>query len=267
MARPMTGRWLSIEEGEGPIVATAIHDGHLLRDDVAALTALTDAERLREEDPFTAEWTAVAGTRLVPSASRFEVDLNRPRDGAVYMEPGDAWGLQLWRNRPPGPMVEASLARYDEFYAELDRVLGALRERFDGFVVLDLHSYNHRRGGPGAPPDDPELNPQINVGTGSMDRRLWGPLAERFMADLAAYDFPGGRLDVRENVKFSGGHMSRWIHERYPDSGCCLAIEHKKFFMDEWTGEPDESVIAAIAGALGATVPGLIESLSEMGAR
>ncbi len=260
----MTGGWLTIEEGEGPIVATAIHDGHLLRHNVAALTALTDAERLREEDPFTAAWTAVAGTRLIPSASRFEVDLNRPRDGAVYIEPGDAWGLRLWKARPPRSMVDASLARYDEFYAEFSRVLRRVQARCGRFVVLDLHSYNHRRGGPDAPPDDPEANPQINVGTGSMDRLLWGALVERFMADLAAHDFPGGPLDVRENVRFRGGHMSKWIHSSFPGSGCCLAIEHKKFFMNEWTGEPDAAAIAAIGSALRAAVPGLIESLSKM---
>ena len=29
--------------------------------------------------------------------SRFEADLNRPRDRAVYLTPADAWGHQVWR--------------------------------------------------------------------------------------------------------------------------------------------------------------------------
>ena len=45
-----------ISEGDGPIIATAIHAGHSLRPEVAALTALTDEQRLREEDPFTDRW-------------------------------------------------------------------------------------------------------------------------------------------------------------------------------------------------------------------
>ena len=55
---------------------------------------------------------------------------------------------------------------------------------------------------------------------------------------------------MRENVRFKGGYMSRWINERYAGRGCALAIEMKKIFMDEWTGEVDEAVLAAIGDAL-----------------
>jgi hypothetical protein len=41
-------------------------------------------------------------------------------------------------------------------------------------------------------------------------------------------------------VKFTGGYMSRWLNSRYPDRLICLAIEFKKIFMDEWTGELDQ---------------------------
>ncbi len=89
----MTSEWLEVAEGQEPIVATAIHDGHELRPDVANLVALSDSDRLREEDPFTGIWTTIVGSRMVCSRSRFEVDLNRPRATAVYKKPEDAWGL------------------------------------------------------------------------------------------------------------------------------------------------------------------------------
>ena len=61
----------------------------------------------------------------------------------------------------------------------------------------------------------------------------------------------GGReLDVRENVKFRGGYLSWWIHEHYPEQGLALAIEVKKFFMDEWTGAPNHELIADLKVAL-----------------
>ncbi len=62
-----------------PVVATAIHAGHDLRPAVASCTALDDATRLREEDPFTDHLTSVGGSTVVAHRSRFEVDLNRPR--------------------------------------------------------------------------------------------------------------------------------------------------------------------------------------------
>ena len=89
--------WQINYNDEGPLVATAIHNGHLLRDEIEELTALSDVERLREEDPFTGDWTTIANVQIVMQNSRFEVDLNRPRDKAVYIDPEDAWGLKLWK--------------------------------------------------------------------------------------------------------------------------------------------------------------------------
>jgi hypothetical protein len=139
-----------------------------------------------------------------------------------------------------------------------------LSDRHDRFVVYDLHSYNHRRAGPNEPPADRQSNPQVNVGTGTMDRHLWGPVVDRFMSELRRFDFPGGPLDVRENVRFRGGHFSQWIHHTFPTAGCCLAIEVKKFFMDEWTGHADPLLICAIREALRSTIPGVLEELAKV---
>lgn len=252
-------------EGDGPIVATAIHDGHALRDEVAERTALSDADRLREEDPYTGEWTKLAPTRLVATRSRFEVDLNRPREKAVYARPADAWGLDLWKEPLSDALIQRSLEEYDAFYAELSRVLTGIIGRFGGVVVLDLHTYNHRRGGPGGPEADPLLNPEVNVGTGTLDRRRWAPVVERCITDLRAHDFLGRSLDVRENVKFRGGDMSRRINQDFSGKACSIAIEFKKFFMDEWTGKLSPEDYEAIPQALEATLPGLLESLGPIG--
>ena len=250
--------------GEGPLVATAIHDGHVVRPEVAELLALDDAQRLREEDPFTAEWTTLAPTRVVGLRSRFEVDLNRPRDGALYLTPEQAWGLTVWRRTLPANVVAHSLAEYDAFYSLLRRLLDEKVHRHGRFVVFDIHSYNHRRDGPDAPPADPLANPEINVGTGTMPRWRWARLVDRFLNDLRSGDRAGARpLDVRENVRFRGGYLAKWVHGAYPNSGCAIAIEVKKFFMDEWTGRPDRDAIASIGHALSAAVPGLLEELAR----
>ena len=156
------------------VIATAIHAGHDLRPAVAARTALDDATRLREEDPFTDRLTAIGGSTVVAHRSRFEVDLNRPRERRVYRAPEDAWGLELWRRRRPTEEIERSRRLYDEFYAELGRRLDDGRAHADPFVVLDLHSYNHRRDGADAPPAPAATNPEVNVGTGALDRERWG---------------------------------------------------------------------------------------------
>jgi N-formylglutamate amidohydrolase len=238
-----------------------------VRAEVAELLGIDADERRREEDPFTAAWTAVGDNRVVAHRSRFEVDLNRPPEGAVYRTPEQAWGLEVWRRAPQAEVVERSMAIHRRFYARMGELFARLAEEHGRFVVYDLHSYNHRRGGPDAPPDDPEDNPQVNLGTGSLDRARWAPLVDRFLADLAAHDFRGRRLDVRENVRFRGGGFAQWAHATFPASACVLAIEWKKTFMDEWTGEPDEAELAEVPRALAATLPGVREELARLGGR
>ncbi len=253
-----------LHEGGGPLIATAIHDGHQLRSEVASLMVISDEDRLREEDPFTSLWTEMAGTQVVARRSRFEVDLNRSRDKAVYLTPEDAWGLTVWKQRPGDEIVQRSLEGYDRFYSAMQKLLTDIARTHGVFVVFDLHSYNHRRAGVNGPAASETDNPQINVGTGTMDRQKWAPVVDRFMAELRGFDFPGGRLDVRENVKFRGGNFVRWIHDSFPENGCGLAIEVKKFFMDEWTGVEDVQVVASLGKALRATVPGIHEELNKI---
>jgi len=253
-----------VTEGGGPIVACAVHAGSEVRRDVLALMALRRRQRFVEEDPYTDQLAEPAATKVVVHRSRFEVDMNRSRDRAVYRSPGDAWGLTVWRAPLPGPVRERSLRLHDRFYADLAGVLRRAGAGGRSFVVLDLHSYNHRRGGPAAPPADPAGNPEINIGTGSLDRDRWGSLVDRFAADLRSVDVAGRPLDVRENVRFRGGHLSRWVHATFPGQGCCLAVEVKKFFMDEHSGVIDEPVWVGVQAALAATVPGLLDGLETM---
>jgi hypothetical protein len=251
-----------LDRGTGPLVATAIHDGHEVRDEVARHMVLHEAIRLREEDPFTGRWTTVAPTRVVGTRSRFEVDLNRPRATAVYRRPEEAWGLEVWNGSLPDDVVERSLEEYDAFYAGLGNLYRDLAERHGRILVLDLHSYNYRREGPDGPPADPIENPQVNIGTGTMlDRARWAHLIDRFIDDLASFDFPGGKLDVRENVRFRGGACASWAHRTFPEAACVVSIEVKKFFMDEWTGEANEEMLDGIGEALGFAVQGALQEL------
>lgn len=261
----MTERIWRLHDGPGRFVATAIHDGAEVRGDVLRHMVLAEANRRREEDPYTAEWTNIAPIRVVGLRSRFEVDLNRPRAQAVYRTPEDCWGLRVWSDELPEEVAQESLLEYDAFYQALFELYDRLAQQHRKFVVYDLHTYNHRRGGPDGPIADEAKNPQVNVGTGTIkDRSQWAGVIDRFKHDLGNYDFPGGKLDVRENVRFFGGNHPRWAHETFPESACVLAIEFKKFFMDEWSGEADQALVEAIGNALASTVPGVLEELSKV---
>ncbi len=250
-------------EGPGPVVAVALHDGHAVRAEVETLFAISEADRLREEDPYTGIWTAIAPTTIIAQRSRFEVDLNRPHERAVYRTPGEAWGLTVWNHPLPDDVYDRSRAIRTQFYETMDALLTRKIEQYGKLVIYELHTYCHHRLGPNEPFDDPQHNPQVNLGTAYNDPK-WRPVLDRFMSDLREHDFPGGKLDVRENIKFDGGYFAQWVGERFPTTICNLCIEFKKFFMDEWTGIADPKLLAAILVALESTLPGVLKELNRL---
>ena len=245
------------------VIATAIHAGHQVRPEIAELLALDDAGRLREEDPFTDQIAAAASSRVIVFRSRFEVDLNRRREEAVYSGAEQSWGLTVWKHPPPADVLSRSLDLYDAFYAELGRHLDRMAKR-GPFLLLDVHSYNHRRAADWRPARQEE-NPDVNVGTGSMDAR-WHPVVEALMANLSSSQVAGRPLDVRENVNFRGRELARWVHERYPGVGCAPALEFKKTFMDERTGTVDAEHVDSLALALKAAAVSAVTALRRVAA-
>ena len=255
------GPYWEMRLGGGPLVGVALHAGHNLRSEIVPLLAIDEAQRFREEDPYCDFWTQVCSNQVLTIRSRFEVDLNRSRDQAIYRTAEESWGIQVWRNPPDQSVISESLAEHDRFYESLEKALRNIEKHCGRFVVLDFHSYNHRREGPDAPPAEPELHPEINIGTGSMNRPLWAGVVDGFMDAVRKFDFMGRHLDIRENVNFRGRYLAQFVHDRFPESGCVLAVEVKKFFMDEWTGMAD---IRQVAGLREAFRQGASRILSEV---
>ncbi len=240
-------RWWTVQRGAGPVIATAIHDGNGLRPEVAAAMKLPDLDRLREEDPFTASTILDVPNHVIAHVSRFEYDLNRGPDIAVYETLDQAWGLDVWHAPPDPALVRRSLDLHAAYYRMLGQLLDEVAAAHERFVLIDVHSYNHRRDGPDGAPTDPCKAPDVNIGTFSMPREHWAGVVDPLIEAMRGFEFNGRRLDVRENIAFEGkGEQTRFVHDRYPMRGCAIALEFKKFFMDEWSGEPDPVELGAM---------------------
>lgn len=247
----------------GPLVMAAIHAGHDVRPALRDWLAVADEDRRREEDPLTDFWLPLADTTIRVNRSRFEVDLNRPRERAVATEPADTWGMRIWKRPPPPTELEISLAMHDSFYGCISQLLDDLVESCGSVLVIDVHSYNHRRSDD-ARAADPCCNPDIDLGTTTLDRARFGPLAKRFAAVLRQGTLHGHRLDVRENVKYpGGGHFPEWIYQHYGRSVCTISVEYKKTFMDEWTSTADIAALHQLRTALAHAVQAAREELSR----
>ena len=128
----------------------------------------------------------------------------------------------MWHGQPERALVERSLAIHAAYYRMLGHYLDEIAAEHDRFVLLDVHSYNHRRDGPDGEPTAQDEAPDINIGTFSMPREQWAFLLDPLMEAMRDFDFNGRRLDVRENVAFQGkGEQTRFVHDRYPGTRLC----------------------------------------------
>ena len=226
-----------------------------MRNELLSRYALSQSERLREEDPFTASLIRGVPNQIVFHRSRFEIDLNRSREEAVYLRPEQAWGLTVWKDTLPAFEHDKSLMIHDDYYEMLGALLKTVERNHGEFVLLDVHSYNHRRAGPDRQ-TNPDAAPDINIGTFSMDRARWAHVVDPLMDHFKSFKVGGKQLDVRENIAFQGkGEQTRFVHEHFPETGCAIAVEFKKIFMDEWTGLPDKAVLGELRDAVTAAVP------------
>ncbi len=206
-----------------------------MREELLGRVQLQRKELAYEEDPGTDRIMDIGCSTITAARSRFEADLNRDRNRAIYQGPEDSWGLDLWSEPLEPEIVARSLEYYDAFYRVARELIERTIDAHGYCVVFDVHSYNHRRNGPMGDPAEIEGNPEVNLGTRSVDSARWGHVVQAFSEAVASLD-----LDVRENVKFMGGHFPTWVNEGFSGAGCALAIEFKKNYMDEWTGLTDE---------------------------
>lgn len=230
-------------------VFTAIHNGHYMPENFVNKLGISEATQLQEEDPYTDFFTKPSPSTIVNNVSRFWFDVNRNKQKAVYLKPEDAWGLPVRKQELTEDEIKNAYKEYDNFYKQAESFFDKIVKKHKKIIVFDLHSYNHQRKGINTEFDDPEKNPEIILGTSNMEENYFDAV-KKIQSKLLEYDFFGRKLDVRVNVKFPGGNFPRWFNAKYKQYGFCLAIEFKKIFMNEWTGELDKKVQFELKNAL-----------------
>ena len=154
-------------------VCGAVHNGHQFRKELWSNCLHTEYERWFEEDPCTKEFVKTHPIVIAGCDSRFEYDLNRDPENAIYE---DAWGKKLWKE-PLNPIhKKLSLEKHAAFYSVVQALISKLEELFGMVVVYDMHSYNWRRW-------DREV-PVINLGTSNIDNKRFGASVEEWRQSI-----------------------------------------------------------------------------------
>jgi hypothetical protein len=225
----------------------AIHAGSNVRDEILTAMKVSRADRYREEDPYTGHFIRDFPIRIIARDSRFEYDINRDRGKAIYETPQMAWGLEVWNQPLTSKDIEKSMTKYDEFHGLMDIVTAYLLKQNRYAVIFDVHSYNYQREEKVSWQMDEK--PVINIGTGPVNRELFGNVIDDLLGSLNGLSIAGHPISARENVVFKGGGLSRRLSPAYYDQLLILAIEFKKIFMDEWSGRLYEDTLGQLADA------------------
>lgn len=204
----------------------ALHAGHDVRPDVAQKMNINPADRRYEEDPHTEAFLQSFPIQIVARYSRFEYDPNRPLQSAVYTTPDTCWNLDVW-HRPQTEVEKAeSIAKHQELHGLMDIVADYLLQNSRYGILFDLHSYNYQRKGPVEWHVDPK--PVINLGTGPVNRGVFGDCLADFMNRLESFHIDDRRIYAAENEIFKGGHLARRLSRNHYDRLLVLAIELKR---------------------------------------
>jgi len=213
----------------------AMHAASRVRPELIDALAVSPEDRYREEDPYTDLFIQDFPIQIKSMDSRFEYDVNRDFEHAIYDEHKKTWGLRIWRRELTDEERKESLAKHQEFHDLMDIITDYLLRQNKYAVIFDIHSYCYQRERLNLWYEDEK--PEINVGTKAVNRARFGPLIDSFMNDLKIIDIDNRSIRVLENAIFNGGFLSRRLSAEYYDHLLVLALEFKKIFMDEWSGK------------------------------
>lgn len=228
-----------------PYLCGAVHDGHQFRKELWDNCLHSEYDRWFEEDPCTKEMVRSHPIVIAGCDSRFEYDLNRAPEVAIYE---DAWGKKLWRSPLLADQKQRSLDKHDNFYKVVHALVAQLEEMFGVLVVYDMHSYNWRRW-------DREV-PVINLGTMNVDNQRFGAQIESWRYSLSELVLPHAIQSTSNiNDTFQGnGYFLKFITANFKNT-LVLATEFKKIYCDERNGVIYPEVVRAIETQLRSRLP------------
>lgn len=201
----------------------AVHDGHQFRKELWDNCLHTEYERWFEEDPETKEMVKSHPIVIAGCDSRFEYDLNRAPETAIYE---DAWGKKLWKTKLPDNQKEKSLQKHANFYKVVHTLITKLEEKFGVCIVYDMHSYNWKRW--------TREVPTWNMGTSNVDSNRFGNEIELWRAILEKTPLPNNiKSTSKINDTFQGnGYFLKYITNNFNNT-LVLATEIAKVYCNE----------------------------------
>lgn len=233
-------------------LCAAVHDGHQFRRELWENCLHTDYDRWYEEDPCTKQMVQTMPMVIAGCDSRFEYDLNRDPENAIYE---DAWGKKLWKVPLNAAQKEQSLTKHQNFYKVVFALVSKMKSLFGAAIVYDMHSYNWKRW------DRPV--PVINIGTKNIDEK-YDAFAKAWCKNLSHIKLPYGiETTAAINDTFQGnGYFLKNISQNFQDV-LVLATEFSKIYCNEYEYVIFPEVVTTIEEQLKSLIPMHAQSFYE----
>ncbi|WP_041632852.1 N-formylglutamate amidohydrolase [Maribacter sp. HTCC2170] len=228
-----------------PYICGAVHDGHQFRKSLWDNCIHTEYERWYEEDPCTTEMVKSHPIVISGCDSRFEYDLNRPPETAIF---DTAWGKQLWKLPLAKKEKEHSLKKHTDFYLVVDTLVRQLEKLHEKVIVFDMHSYNWKRW------ERPV--PTWNLGTSNIDNNRFSTIVDSWCSKLGGMKLPNNiaRTSLVNDVFQGNGYFLKYITKHF-DNTLVLATEISKVYCDELTGVIYPEVVRSVEEHLKELIP------------
>lgn len=236
-----------------PYICGAVHDGHQFRKSLWENCLHTEYDRWYEEDPCTKEMIQSHPIVIAGCDSRFEYDLNRAPETAIY---SDAWGKKLWKNPLPEEECALSLRKHTNFYKIVQALVAKVESKYGKALIFDMHSYNWKRW-------DREV-PTWNLGTSNIDNNRFGVLASSWSNKLGAMKLPNGiKSTSKINDTFQGnGYFLKYISQNFNNT-LVLATEIAKVYCDEYKAIIYPEVVRSVEEQLKELIPLQLQEFQE----
>ncbi len=236
-----------------PYICGAVHDGNQFRKSLWENCLHTEYERWYEEDPCTKEMVRSHPVVIAGCDSRFEYDLNRGPENAIYE---DAWGKRLWKEPLANQEKDHSMSKHSAFYEVTHALVRKIEEKYSRAIVFDMHSYNWKRW-------DREV-PVWNLGTTQIDNERYGGIVEAWKERLSKMDLPNGigSTSAVNNTFYGKGYFLGYI-TRHFENTLVLATEIAKVYCDEHSGIIYPEVVRSVEEHLKELIPLQVEEFHD----
>lgn len=226
-------------------LCAAVHDGHHFRKELWDNCKQTEYERWYEEDPSTLDMIESHPIVIAGCDSRFEYDLNRDPDNAIYE---DAWGKELWHKPLSADMLRKSIFKHNNFYRVVQSLVAKLESIHPMCIVYDMHSYNWKRW--------PREVPTWNIGTSNIDQIRFEKDIESWRKSLSEIQLPEDipSTALVNDTFFGNGYFLKYISKNFKNT-LVLATEVAKVYCDEMSQRIFPEVVWAIEDSLKTRIP------------